>query len=145
VPDYACEPEPPDTGDFYADCVARVNQFRACVCLPPLERRMDAEACMDQQCEYDSTRDAHSGFRDNICEPSGRSQNECPGYRDKDQVITLCLQQMFDEGPPAEDPCEGDCYQEHGHYINMTSTRITGVACGYFEGEEGAWSVQNFF
>ncbi len=42
TPDYACMPTAPDTGDYAADCVARVNQFRACVCLPPLgalERR----------------------------------------------------------------------------------------------------------
>jgi hypothetical protein len=146
VPDYDCEPEAPDTGDFHADCVERVNQFRACVCLPPLERNFEAEACMDEQSQYDSDLDqAHAGFSDNVCMPRGNSQNECPGWRDAGQVVEGCIQMMFDEGPPAQDPCEGQCYQDHGHFINMTDTRITGVACGMYDGDNGLWSVQNFF
>jgi hypothetical protein len=146
VPDYECEPEAPDTGDYYADCVARVSQFRACVCLPPLERNYDAEACLDQQAEYDSDQDqAHAGFSDNVCQPTGNSQNECPGWGNATQVVEGCIQQMFDEGLPPEDPCDGQCYQEHGHFINMTSTSVTSVACGMFDGDNGFWAVQNFF
>ncbi|HEX2734585.1 MAG TPA: hypothetical protein VHM70_23435 [Polyangiaceae bacterium] len=145
TPDYECEPEAPDTGDFYADCVTRVNQFRACVCLPALERAPEAEDCMDQQAEYDSTRDPHSGFSDGICDPSGNAQDECPGWRDSAQVVDGCLQMMFDEGPPPMQPCEGQCYQDHGHFINMTGTRYTRVACGIYDDGEKVWSVQNFF
>jgi hypothetical protein len=81
---------------------------------------------------------------DNICQPGG-AQNSCPGYASNNQVISLCLQQMWDEGPPPVDPCEGECFQEYGHFINMTSTSSTKVACGFFTTSAGkVWAVQNF-
>ena len=51
---------------------------------------------------------------------------------------------MFDEGPPPVEPCEGQCYQDHGHYINMTGD-FTRVACGQYVAGDEIWSVQNFF
>ena len=136
----------PSTGDRYQDCVDRINQFRVeCACLPPLERWTEGEACADEMSEYDSVQDeAHAGFRDDICS-GGSAQNECPGYRSETQVVELCLQQMWDEGPPPQDPCDGDCFQMYGHFINMTNERYTKVACGFFttDGNE-VWSVQNY-
>lgn len=145
VPDYECEPEAPNTGDFYADCVTRVNQFRACVCLPALERATEAEGCLDQQAEYDSTHSPHAGFIDGICEPQASAQNECPGWGGPQDVVDGCIQSMFNEGPPPTDECEDECYQEHGHFINMTGTRYTRVACGMYQDGDETWSVQNFF
>jgi hypothetical protein len=123
-----------------------VNQFRACVCLPALPRNPDAESCLNQQSEYDSTHEAHAGFKAEVCKPRGNAQNECPGWGSETQVVKGCIQQMFDEGVPPDDPCEGDCYQKHGHFINMTSTKYKSVACGKFTTSKGeVWSVQNFF
>jgi hypothetical protein len=95
--------------------------------------------------EYDSTAPmAHAGFQAKIC-AGGSAQDECPGWRSTDQVVSSCLQQMWNEGPPPQTPCTGDCYQAHGHFINMTSTRSTKVACGFFTTPGGkVWSVQNF-
>jgi hypothetical protein len=95
--------------------------------------------------EYDAGKNkAHAGHSDKICQPSG-AQNECPGYSSNNQVISLCMQQMWDEGPPPTNPCEGDCFQEYGHFINMTSTSSTKVACGFFTTAAGkVWAVQNF-
>ena len=60
-------------------------------------------------------------------------------------LVDRCLQSMWDEGPPPMQPCEGDCFQTYGHFINMTSTRSTKVACGFFTTADGEiWSVQNF-
>ena len=136
-----CRPDPlPSTGDLYKDCVRRVNQLRAvCQCLPSLERWRDGESCANEHAEYDAmTGQAHSGFRDGICSPQGRGQNECPGYRSEDQVISLCLQQMWDEGP-------GEPFIEHGHYINMTNPSHQRVACGFFTTTQGrVWAIQNF-
>jgi hypothetical protein len=144
-PDFDCKPVAPDTGDFYADCAARVNQFRACVCLPPLARRRDAEACLDQQAQFDVDNGAHAGFSGNICEPRGMAQNECPGWRDERHVVEDCLQMMFDEGPPPDERCEGQCYQEHGHHINMTGN-YSEVSCGLYAAADGeVWSVHNFY
>lgn len=135
-----CRPAPLQaTGDPYADCVTRINQLRwECQCLPPLARWSQAERCADQQAEYDSTRPPHSGFRDGVCSPSGWAQNECPGWASTDQVVTGCLQAMWDEGP-------GEPYSAHGHYINMTNPNYARVACGFYQTPDGrVWSVQNF-
>lgn len=136
-----CEPEPPpSTGDFYQDCVDRINQLRwECQCLPPLDRWVEAESCADEQAEYDyEVGQAHAGIRAGICEPGGGGQNECPDYGPRFGIVEYCLQQMWDEGP-------GDDFNAHGHYLNMSDTSYTKVACGRFETPEGnVWSVQNF-
>ncbi len=136
-----CSPTPvPDTGDYYADCVDRINQFRwECQCLPPLERWFEAEACADQQAQYDYEQDdAHAGFSDRICEPGGSAQNECPGYGPSFGIVDFCLQQMWDEGP-------GEPFSVHGHYINMSNPDFTKVACGHYTTPGGdVWAVQNF-
>lgn len=140
LPIDGCAPEFEETGDFYADCVERINQLRwECQCLPPLERWVEAESCADAQAEYDyDVGRAHAGINARICEPGGGSQNECPGYGPRFGIVDFCLQQMWDEGP-------GEDFQAHGHYINMSSTGVTKVACGRFETPEGdVWSVQNF-
>ncbi|MGM0558928.1 MAG: hypothetical protein ACQEVA_21245 [Myxococcota bacterium] len=136
APIEGCSPTPlPTTGDPREDCVRRINQFRwECQCLPPLERWHDGEQCADEQATYDAENNSpHAGFRENICSPRGSAQNECPGYGTWDSVIGTCLQQMWDEGP-------GEPFSEHGHYINMSSTQYTKVACGSGDG----WFVQNF-
>jgi len=147
VQNLACKLQAPaSSGDLHQDCVDRINQFRTqCACLPPLQRRMDGEACADQMAEYDAGKNkAHAGFSDKICQPSG-AQNECPGYSSNNQVISLCMQQMWDEGPPDMTPCDGDCFQKYGHFINMTSTTSTKVACGFYTTASGkVWAVQNF-
>jgi uncharacterized protein YkwD len=148
VPNYACKPTSPNTGDMYADCVARVNQFRACVCLPPLPRWTAGEACADQDSQYDSQQNsAHAGFIAGIC-ASGNAQDECPGWSGStaEKVIDGCLQMMFDEGPPPTATCSGQCYTDHGHYINMTGTKYkNGVACGFYTTSSGSiWAAQNF-
>jgi hypothetical protein len=147
TPDYACKPTSPDTGDPYADCVARVNQFRACVCLPPLPRWTAGESCANRDAEYDAQQNtAHAGFSARLC-GSGNAQDECPNWGGSyASVIDRCLQSMFDEGPPPTATCTGSCYQSHGHYINMTGTKYrSGVACGFYTTSGGKiWAVQNF-
>ncbi len=142
-----CNPPAPNTGDPYADCVERVNQFRACVCLPALQRNSAGEACANQEAEYDSqTNTAHSGFVSGICSPSGLAQNECPGWSSAEQTVSRCMQEMFNEGPPPSTPCTGDCFETYGHFINMTSTRYTSVACGFYTTASGeVWQTQNYF
>jgi hypothetical protein len=137
TPNYSCRPTPPPaTGDAHADCVARINQFRDCVCVPRLERWTEAESCANQQVAYDRSRNApHAGWNGNVCSPKGSGQNECLGG-----AINGCQQSMFDEGPPPQTPCEGACFQEHGHFINMTNRNFRRVACGF----DGSWSVQNY-
>jgi hypothetical protein len=147
TPNLMCKPAAPaSTGDPHQDCVDRINQFRTtCACLQPLARWTDGEACADMMANYDSTKpNPHQGFMDKICS-GGNSQDECPGYRSNAQVVSSCLQLMWNEGPPPTTPCTGSCFQMYGHYINMTTTSNTKVACGFFTTPSGQiWSVQNF-
>jgi hypothetical protein len=138
---------PPSTGDIKQDCVDRINQFRTqCACMPALTRWTEAEACADMMAQHDSeTGMGHSGFIANICKPGGYGQNECPGYPTETYVIGTCLQQMWSEGPPPMTPCEGQCFQTYGHFLNMTNKGFKKVACGVFKTTAGAiWAVQNF-
>ena len=147
APNCACRPPAPNTGDPYADCVERVNQFRACVCLGSLARNTAGEACANQEAQYDSqTGMAHSGFVNRICSPTGLAQNECPGWSTAEETVSHCMQDMFNEGPPPSTPCTGSCFETYGHFLNMTSTRYTSVACGFYTTASGeVWQVQNFF
>ena len=67
---------------------------------------------------------------------NGFGQNECLGQGPGG--IEGCLDMMWAEGP-------GTDFSTHGHYINMTSTKYTKVACGFYTTPKGSiWSVQNF-
>jgi len=96
--------------------------------------------------EHDSvTGTAHSGFSSHICKPGGNGQNECPGYASEASVVGACLQQMWSEGPPEQTTCDGSCFQQHGHFLNMTNPQFTKVACGFAKSSDGAlWAVQNY-
>jgi hypothetical protein len=159
---------PASTGDMRQDCVNRINQFRTqCACLPPLQRWTAGEACADMEAQYDSQQmSAHAGFiqTQTACsqqgsmwasccstgsfpQPLANAQDECPNYPSSAVVISTCLQQMWNEGPPPNgvQACISDnaCFQMHGHFINMTSTQSTKVACG-FSMSGMLWSTQNF-
>jgi hypothetical protein len=129
VPDCQLTPAP-DTGDYRADCVARINQLRwECQCLPPLDRWPEGEACADQQVQYDYEHgETHAGFTARICENGGSAQDECPGYDPRSGVIDLCLPSMWGED-----------------LGNMSNLAYTKVACGVYTTPEGdVWAVQNF-
>lgn len=125
-------------GDGSAEqlCVDLINMYRATLDLPPYERWTDGEDCAAEEAAMDSrTGQAHGAFP--MCGES--AQNECPGWPGPpDSMIDGCLELMWAEGP-------GEDFQEHGHYINMSSTQYGQVACGFHTTDEGAvWSVQNF-
>jgi hypothetical protein len=118
-------------------CVAKTNELRARAGVGPVARRADVERCVDSEASSDAAAgQAHGAF--GRCGES--SQNECPGWGGTpDSVVPGCLQSMFDEGP-------GEPYQDHGHYINMTTAKYTGVACGFATAPDGrVWLVQDFF
>lgn len=118
-------------GDEYQLCVDLINGYRATVGSPALARWTDAEGCSDSEAQSDSeTGTPHGAFGQ--CGES--AQDECPGWSGSPtEVITGCLQLMWDEGPGG------------GHYENMKSTSSTRVACGFHTTAGGdVWSVQNF-
>lgn len=131
-----CQPTPlPSTGDFHQDCVDRINQFRwECQCLPPLARWVEQEGCSNTQSQNDQ---ASSSPHGNFGACNENAQNTCPNWGSEQQVINGCLQMMWDEGP-------GEPFSEHGHYINMSSTSYSKVACGISVSGGQVWSNQNF-
>ena len=119
-------------------CVDTINHYRATLGpgVAPYQRWMDAELCADGQAQSDSeTGTAHGAF--GAC--TEWAQNECPGWSPpRESMITDCLKGMWDEGP-------GDFNAGHGHYVNMSSTKYTLVACGFYTTPDGKiWSVQDF-
>jgi hypothetical protein len=117
-------------------CVDFINQKRSTLGLPPYQRWTAEESCAAGEAQADYIADeAHSAF------PScGEwAQNECPGWPGPPEgMIEGCLQMMWDEGP-------GPFDQGHGHYINMSSTQYTRVACGFYVTPNGSvWAIQDF-
>jgi hypothetical protein len=132
-----------DSNDLHQRCVDRINERRASIGLAPLERWTGAEDCSDQQSREDlEGAGAHGNFGD--CGEFG--QNTCPSWQGGvDAIVGGCLDAMWAEGPPDQDPCNDACFQDHGHYLNMASTRFTKVACGFYtDGQGNTWSNQNF-
>lgn len=116
-------------------CVQRTNEFRARVGVGPVTRRSDAEACADAEARADGiSRTAHGAFGQ--CRE--RAQNECPGWSgDPETVVDRCLAMMFAEGPGSG--------PAHGHYMNMTDRKYSGVSCGFATAPSGElWVIQNF-
>lgn len=127
--------EPVDSS-VQQQCVDVINTYRATLSLPPYARWNKAEPCVDGQAQADSeTGIAHSAF--GVCEEW--AQNVCPGWSGTyADVLDGCLAMMWAEGP-------GEPFSEHGHYINMSSTDYTEVACGFYTTPDGAiWEVQDF-
>ncbi len=125
-----------DPWDSYrVACVDRINEYRATLDLPPYERWTSAEGCADSEARSDSeTGIFHGAFPS--CDEW--AQNECPGWPSAEAVVTSCLAQMWAEGP-------GEPFEDHGHYINMSSTSYTEVACGFYKTPSGSiWAVQDF-
>lgn len=117
-------------------CVDTINSYRATLSLPPYTRWTDEESCADSQAASDSKGGtAHGAF--GMC--GEHAQNECPGWPGTPKsMITGCLQAMWMEGP-------GTDFSTHGHYINMSSTSYTKVACGFTTLSDGSvWAAQDF-
>lgn len=117
-------------------CVDTINMYRSTLKLAPYARWTDGEACAQSQAKSDSASGkAHGAFG----QCSELAQNECPNWPGPpEQIVKNCLAQMWAEGP-------GSDFNTHGHYINMSSTQYTKVACGFFQKPDGKyWVVQDF-
>lgn len=115
-------------------CVDKINDLRATIGMAPLQRWRDAEACADGQAQSDRLSGVPHGASWACNE---QAQSECPGWPSVNSTITSCLDMMWAEGP-------GEPYIEHGHYLNMTNPSFKRVACGFSEGVNDVWALQNF-
>lgn len=119
-------------------CVNAINQYRATLNLAPYTRWTSAESCADGQAKQDSQSGTpHGAFMGgDTC--GAMAQNECPNWPSVSSISSGCLAQMWAEGP-------GSDFATHGHYINMSSTKYTMAACGFYKTPSGGvWAVQDF-
>lgn len=125
---------------LHSGCVAFVNEKRGGMNLTALERWTAGEACSDAQASTDmQDAGAHGSF--GSC--AEKAQNTCPGWPTDTstaahlETLRSCLQTMWDEGP-------GEPYSEHGHYLNMSSTDYSALACGVATSAGKLWVNVNF-
>jgi hypothetical protein len=116
--------------------VQLINQYRASISLPPYQRWTETEGCADAEAKKDAEMNKPHGSFGSCGE---WAQNTCPGWPGTpESMIGPCLEAMWAEGP-------GSDFSVHGHYINMSSTRYTRVACGFHVTPTGrVWTVQDF-
>lgn len=141
-------------------CVDEINRYRATVGAAPLARATDREDCSDRGAQLDgNTGRAHAsasaGGRqgsNGYCPSS--AQNACPGWpvggrsgnASVADALKGCLKMMWAEGKPPGGTCTGSCFQQHGHYLNMSAAGTRRVACGFYRMKNGSyWMNQNFW
>jgi hypothetical protein len=122
--------------DAPSRCMSAINARRQGVGLAPLERWSVAEACASTQGrDGASNGQPHGAF--------GRcgemAQNVCPSWPGSaEAMIDACIDSEWKEGP-------GTDFGAHGHYLNLSSTKYSRVACGFFTTPNGqVWAVQDF-
>jgi len=148
-------------------CVSEINMYRATLSdAPPLVRATaDQEACSDMGAMYDGDMMvAHGFFRKGggcIQSTGLGAQDTCPGwpvgsggfgaYPTVADALKSCLMQMWAEGDPPEgrDACTADtsgCFQQHGHYLNMSNPKATAASCAFYLMKDGKswWMNQDF-
>jgi len=136
-------------------CVDTINGYRATRGLPPYARWTSDEACVSQEAQTDGTMmSAHYSFmHSHMC--GGSAEDECPNYAPNplgSPGIKQCLAQMWAEkDKPACSGCDTcdfpyqgctNCtFSDCGHFLNMKSSMLSAVACGYWS---GGWYAQDF-
>ncbi|MGM0556096.1 MAG: CAP domain-containing protein [Myxococcota bacterium] len=128
-----------DWGEEQTFCVDYVNQLRASVDEPALERSGDLENCATAAAIEDArTGEPHGRFlRTNGCGYQAFAETEVPGwslarYETVERVISQSADVMFSEGPGG------------GHYEIITGD-YTKMGCGIHVTEDDAvWVVHNF-
>jgi hypothetical protein len=140
-------------------CVDTINSLRATIGLPPYTRWTAEEACVTGEATTDdSMMSAHWDFIHNHpCASS--AEDECPNWStnplDPKKGIVACLNQMWAE--KNQPGCSGcatcdfpytnctNCTPNGttvcGHYLNMKSSVLKDVACGF---STGGWYTQDF-
>ncbi|MEY4577782.1 MAG: hypothetical protein RL701_2485 [Pseudomonadota bacterium] len=145
-------------------CVDTINMYRAtlpALNLKPLNRATpDQETCSDKGAQQDGdSGEAHGSARAGLCRAVGLgAENTCPGWgvggrtgnATLADALKGCLKAMWAEGEPpvTRDMCVQDlngCFQAHGHYLNMSGSGASAVACSFYKMKDGQyWMNQDF-
>jgi len=144
-------------------CINEINRLRATQHLAAytIVNTDSINMCVDMQATSDETNNTPHGAwmaaEGSACD--GNGQNECEGYGVDAAGIVACLDSMWNEqNQPNCAGCVGctqfggacpncDFYGMNGgtcgHYVNMSATYFTQVACGF--SAKGGWAAQNFY
>lgn len=134
-------------------CLDVINKYRATENLKPLVLAPEAkQTCADEEAAADlASGKAHGHFGD--C--GEFAQNSGPDidlkWRDtEEKIVDTYLEMMWSEKELVEsgkrDPAKKEDYPYIGHYLNMSNTSYTMVACGIAKNSDGTkgWFNVNF-
>jgi hypothetical protein len=127
-------------GDPLVDaCVAKVNEYRAMLGVPPVSPQTDQHECATEQAAKGAADLEATGtttFHAYYGECSELYQNEC-WYSVDDPIAVLdwCLDAFWQEGPPPEGTLN--------HYSIMTDPASTTLACGFAQLSGGGYWMTN--
>lgn len=134
-------------------CLDVINSYRATENLKPLTLAPEAkQSCADEQSAADlASGKAHGHFGD--C--GEFAQNSGPNIdlkwqNTEEKIVDTYLEMMWNEKKLVEsgerDPAKKEDYSYIGHYLNMSSTKYTTVACGIAKNSDGSkgWFNVNF-
>jgi hypothetical protein len=153
---------PDDIAMLRQVCVDEINMYRAMLpSLKPLKRATAAqETCSDSGAQMDGdSGEAHGSARAGLCTKVGLgSEDTCPGWgvggfsgnATITDALKQCLKQMWAEGEPpvSRAMCVQDlsgCFEKYGHYLNMSDSGVSSVACSFYKMKNGEyWMNQDF-
>lgn len=126
------------------NCVNLINQYRAKVGAPALQRNKARESCADAQAKADAAHNqahwAYMNLSPNcVVYPPTDRQNECPAwYGPAETGIQSCLSKMYAEGYSGS--------SLGNHHDVMIYSGYKSVSCGYYVvNSNNVWMVQNYY
>lgn len=145
--------ETAEASDWRGYCLDVINKYRASEGLTSLVLAPEAkQTCVEEQAAADlKANSAHGHFGD--C--GEFAQNSGPNISlswmgTEEKIVDYYLEMMWNEKKLVEsgqrDPNKSEDYSYIGHYLNMSSTKYSSVACGIAKSSDGktGWFNVNF-
>ncbi|MCQ2092985.1 MAG: CAP domain-containing protein [Fibrobacter sp.] len=134
-------------------CLDVINKYRATENLKPLTLAPETkQTCADKEAAADlKSNKAHGHFGDcgEFAQNSGPNIN-LSWIKTEKEIVDTYLEMMWDEKKLVEsgerNPSKSEDYSYIGHYLNMSSTKYTTVACGIAKNSDRTkgWFNVNF-
>lgn len=143
-----------ESKDWREECLDIINQYRATEGTKPLTLAPETkQTCTDKQAAADlKSNKAHGHFGDcgEFAQNSGPNINLSWKGTESD-IVNYYLKMMWDEKDlitsGKRDPEKKEDYSYIGHYLNMSNTKYSSVACGIAKSSDGktGWLNINFY
>jgi hypothetical protein len=89
----------------------------------------------------------HDGFPADICTPvlaAGENVGYAFGQPSVQSAVLLLHRQMMAEGPCPHAKCTAPQFEQHGHYLNLTSPYFSRVGIGILIRDGAVWLTEDF-